>query len=85
MHAQAIMQQRQQAAACVTVHGIVIHHSSSYRLYSLAWYLSMVPDKLLTLAGKGPLDNLFDHLANPAAINFTTNGVSLPGIPYLQP
>lgn len=36
-------------------------------------------------AGKGPVDNLFDHLANPAAINFTTNGVSLPGIPYMQP
>lgn len=36
-------------------------------------------------AGKGPVDNLIDHLANPAAINFTTNGVSLPGIPYMQP
>ena len=36
-------------------------------------------------AGKGPIDNLIDHLANPAAINFTTNGVSLPGIPYMQP
>lgn len=35
--------------------------------------------------GKGPIDNLVDHLANPAAINFTTNGVSLPGIPYMQP
>lgn len=35
--------------------------------------------------GKGPIDNLIDHLANPAAINFTTNGVSLPGIPYMQP
>ena len=36
-------------------------------------------------AGKGPIDNLVDLLANPAAINFTTNGVSLPGIPYMQP
>ena len=40
---------------------------------------------LILCAGKGPLDNLVDHLANPAAINFTTNGVSLPGIPFMQP
>lgn len=28
--------------------------------------------------GKGPLDNLADHVSNPALYNFTTNGVSLP-------
>lgn len=28
--------------------------------------------------GATPLDNLFAHLANPAATNFATNGVSLP-------
>jgi light-harvesting complex I chlorophyll a/b binding protein 5 len=28
--------------------------------------------------GKGPLENLSQHLSNPALYNFTTNGVSLP-------
>lgn len=27
---------------------------------------------------QGPLDNLFDHLANPTGVTFATNGVSLP-------
>ena len=35
---------------------------------------------LLLLAGKGPIDNLFDHIANPGQVNFATNGVSLPFI-----
>jgi len=28
--------------------------------------------------GKGPIDNYFDHLADPYHVNFCTNGVSLP-------
>ena len=32
------------------------------------------------VAGKGPIDNLFDHIANPGQVNFATNGISLPFI-----
>ena len=28
--------------------------------------------------GKGPIDNLLDHIASPATVNFATNGVSVP-------
>jgi hypothetical protein len=28
--------------------------------------------------GKGPVDNLLDHLASPWATNFCTNGTSVP-------
>ena len=28
--------------------------------------------------GKGPVDNLLEHIASPWAVNFTTNGTSLP-------
>ena len=28
--------------------------------------------------GKGPIDNLVDHIANPTAVTFATNGVSVP-------
>jgi hypothetical protein len=28
--------------------------------------------------GKGPVDNLFDHIAAPYTTTFATNGVSLP-------
>eukprot|EP00891_Asterochloris_glomerata_P004433 jgi/Astpho2/4433/Aster-00048 len=51
------------------------------RLAMLA-FLGFAAQYLAT--GKGPLENLSDHLANPAEINFTTNGVSLP-FPYMQP
>ena len=32
--------------------------------------------------GKGPLDNLTDHIRNPTLVNFTTNPVSLPSFPF---
>lgn len=32
----------------------------------------------MTWLVQGPLDNLTDHLSNPLANNFTTNGTSLP-------
>ncbi|KAK9824229.1 hypothetical protein WJX72_008757 [[Myrmecia] bisecta] len=45
------------------------------RLAMLA-FLGFVAQAAAT--GKGPLENLGEHLANPTAVNFTTNGVSLP-------
>lgn len=33
--------------------------------------------------GKNPMENLFEHIANPTAINFATNGVSIPHPPTL--
>ena len=32
--------------------------------------------------GKGPLDNLTDHIRNPTLVNFTTNPISLPSFPF---
>lgn len=32
--------------------------------------------------GKGPIDNLSAHLADPGHVNFITNGVSLPFLNY---
>jgi len=65
----------------------MILHSIVKPCYDIAQYCK--PLQFLRIcyacAGKGPIDNLIDHLANPAAINFTTNGVSLPGIPFMQP
>lgn len=33
---------------------------------------------VFTLLLQGPIDNLADHVANPTAVTFATNGVSLP-------
>ena len=45
-------------------------------LYSRQWS----PECILCFAGKGPIDNLFDHIASPGQVNFATNGISLPFI-----
>ena len=39
-------------------------------------FLGFVAQQAAT--GKGPVDNLLDHIASPWAVNFCTNGVSLP-------
>lgn len=31
--------------------------------------------------GKGPIDNLLDHVADPYHVTFATNGVSIPQAP----
>lgn len=67
-------------------HGQSIRQSLLLHPYTALLLLQYVLSTIvMSCAGKGPIDNLVDHLANPAAINFTTNGVSLPGIPYMQP
>ncbi len=66
-------------AACDS-HGAALSHllhTSTELCLQCAWLQS---PKSLLLAGKGPIDNLFDHIANPGQVNFATNGVSLPFI-----
>lgn len=50
-----------------------------YSIYTHS-LLQTFTDVLLVAADKGPIDNLFDHMANPGQVNFATNGVSLPFI-----